>query len=149
MAAVVLEDIREFFFTNGVVAMATAWGIGSVTRDFIHRILFDMLVPFYKYLVSSSGFAKLVQPKITNLLSQVGGPNMLRVAEVVALVAWDFMIWMTVIVLTFVMLEYVLNRGLIGLKTRVKDDSKHTYDKSRVSGVLDVCAKTLSLSPPP
>ena len=57
---------------------------------------------------------------------------------VIGQLSWDVVVWLSTIVLTFVLLEYVLNRKLIGLKSTIKSDEEIDYIKSKAEAKVSI-----------
>jgi large-conductance mechanosensitive channel len=118
------NDLREYVFTNNVIAIATGWGIGNATKDLISRLLQDICVPIFTVILELKIFKDLTHAIHSSIIGDI--------AVAVGNVTWDFMIWLVVILLTFILLEYVFYRGILGLCSKIKPEDKAKFDISQL-----------------
>lgn len=123
----IFHDFQQFMFTNNVIIVATGWGIGTATKDIIERLVKDLFIPILHFL----GKFSMIKYGYAKLLAYVESTKLEGVLTALSNITWDFMIWIFVIVMTFVMLEYVLNRSIIGLRTTIPEQSKSAFAKSK------------------
>ena len=117
-----LKDFREWSFTNNIMIAASGIAIGMATKDAIQNLLEEIVYPFMMFFFQLSIFKSLyakVSGVAPGFLSSLGK------------VSWSLFEWIIIIVMTFVLLEYLLNRRIIGLKSTVKEDQKSDYLKAK------------------
>jgi large-conductance mechanosensitive channel len=129
----VFYDFQEFMFANNVLVIATGWGIGTATKEIIDRLLTDVLMP----LLSAMGKFSLTRHAYNFALKHAAETRMEPVLIAIGNIAWDFTKWLTVIALTFILLEYVLNRRIIGLSTTVRQEAKAEFAKAKASAATE------------
>jgi large-conductance mechanosensitive channel len=126
------QDLQEFAFANGVIVIATGWGIGTATRDMIHRLLNDVFVPLYIFISRLLMKAPVIQRIVARLSRHLATSTWLTsVATSMGNISWDFLSWISVVMLTFILLEYVLYRGIIGIRTVVKSEDKAAFEECK------------------
>ncbi len=126
-------DFQEFMFANNVLVIATGWGIGTATKEIIDRLLTDVLMP----LLGAMGKFSLTRHAYNFALKHAAETRMEPVLIALGNIAWDFTKWLTVIALTFILLEYVLNRRIIGLSTTVRQEAKAEFAKAKASAATE------------
>lgn len=129
MTKLVYHDFQQFMFSNNVLIVATGWGIGTATKDMIERLVKDMVVPFMKW-ISQIGFIKTGYGRLQAYVATTKWEGFLNG---LSNIAWDFMIWLFIIFMTFVLLEYFLNRWIIGMRTTVPEKEQERFVKSKAA----------------
>lgn len=129
----IFYDFQEFMFANNVLVIATGWGIGTATKEIIDRLLTDVLIP----LLSALGKFSLTRHAYNFALKHASQTRMEPVLIALGNIAWDFTKWLTVIALTFILLEYILNRRIIGLSTTVRQEAKAEFAKAKVAAARE------------
>lgn len=124
------RDFQEFMFANNVMIIATGWGIGTATKEMIERLVHDIFIPMLQFLSKLSLMRKLY---VLILSKSSSAPKLESVILTFGNVVWDLIIWLAVIVLTFLLLEYVFYRGILQLKTTVREDSRPDFLKSKAA----------------
>jgi large-conductance mechanosensitive channel len=125
----VYHDFQQFMYTNNVLIVATGWGIGTATKDMIERLVKDMVVPLIQW-ISKIGF---INKGYNQLLEYVASTKWEGVFNGVTNITWDFMIWIFVIVMTFILLEYILNRWIVGMRTTVPEKESAQFAKAKAA----------------
>lgn len=124
------HDFQEFVFTNDVVLAAAGFSVGIATKEVIERLLEEIVRPLimvmYETHAVHSAYHILTKVVPVQVLSTLG------------MVAWSVFEWMTIIILTFLMLEYFLNRNIIGLRSTVKTREQHEFVKSKVEAKASI-----------
>lgn len=105
-------DFQKFAFSNSVVVSATGFSIGVATKEVIENVITLAVLPLMRWVGQSSGISK-------------------RVPKVAAKLGWYTFVFVLTIVLTFVLLEYLLNRTILGMRTVVKEQEFNEYIKSK------------------
>lgn len=116
-------DFQKFIFANNVLVAASAWCIGVATKEVIEKLLALVILPFVAWLKGMPGLRHVLQ--VTALTSLVE-------------MMWTLVVWVLTIVLSFVLLEYFLNRTVFGMSsTIIKSEQKHDFIKARAQAKLD------------
>ena len=123
-------DFQEFMFANNVLIIATGWGIGTATKEMIERLVHDIFIPTLHQLSRFSLMRKLYV-KMLSYSSSI--PRLEAFVLTIGNVTWDLIIWLAVIVLTFLLLEYVFYRGILQLKTTIREESRPEFLKSKAA----------------
>jgi large-conductance mechanosensitive channel len=114
-------DFQEFMVANNVLAIATGWGIGQATKDFISRLVIDVITPFFVFVWSWGSKHPHIAAFWTNVYN-------FGIMKVIIDVTSDFLLWLMFIVVTFVMLEYVLFRKILGVHSVIKKDDLQKFN---------------------
>lgn len=125
----IYHDFQQFMYTNNVLIVATGWGIGTATKDMIERLVKDMVVPLIQW-ISRIGF---INKGYNQLLEYVATTKWEGFLNAVSNITWDFMIWIFVIVMTFILLEYILNRWIVGMRTTVPEKDSAQFAKAKAA----------------
>lgn len=104
------KDFVEFTFTNKVVVSGAGFAIGFATNELLKNILDEIILPLVVYT--------------TTMLNLQLHPALGFVFKLL----WIILSWITTIILGFVFLEYILNRWILGLTSKVvKEEDKGDY----------------------
>lgn len=122
------SDFQSFIFSNNIVPTASSLAIGLSTKEVIEKVLNLVVLPLFTYSVRAfelhrihNYFLKYVsKTALNNILTTSGS------------VAWSIFLWTLTLILTFVILEYVLNRKVIGLKSEVKEADQKNFIKAKL-----------------
>jgi large-conductance mechanosensitive channel len=118
------KDFQEYTFKNQVLIAASGFTIGIATSDFIKNIINDIFKPLglllFNYIVNSMHLTVKEYPviyiiffKLFNLFSLV--------------IAWVFTIFFA-----FFIIEYILNRKIIGLSSIITDKEKGDFMQQKI-----------------
>ena len=110
------SDFQKFTYKNQIIVSATGYAIGMATKEVIDNFLKVILGPLSKNIFAA------------------GVPTALKLI-------WYIGIWIITIVFTFIILEYFLNRSVIGLKSSLDEEKKKDFLQSKIE------AKTESIIP--
>jgi large-conductance mechanosensitive channel len=115
------SDFQEFAFTNKFIASCVGISIGIATKEYIQNILNKIVLPIlYKIgkILFSHRIYQMFAPyhTIINFSSEL---------------IWDTINWIILIVLTFIILEYVLNRKILGLKNAIAPEEEVKFLKAK------------------
>jgi large-conductance mechanosensitive channel len=100
-----LHDFRSFVYSNSVLSGAAGMILGLATKELVEKVT-QSLAHFYGPRVQ-----KLIPRKAAHLAS----------------VAWIVLVWFLTILISYIILEYVFNRGIMGLKSVVKNKDKPDF----------------------
>ena len=123
MSKEIKGEFQEFIFSNNVIYAAASWAVGLATKEFIQQLIEKSLIPILLALG-----AKLMSNKRKSWIKQN-----LSVLSYIGSLLWIFIVWILTIFLTFVILEYLLNRQIVGLRSTVKETDKVSFAKAKLS----------------
>ena len=121
-------DFQEWVFSNNIMVAASGFAIGMATKEIIENLLNTLVRPALVFLFQIELFKDLYQRAIW----YVPESNLDAFLTTLAKVSWSVFEWGIIIVMTFLLLEYFLNRNIIGLKSTVKEGDKTDFVKSKV-----------------
>lgn len=133
-AAKFYEDMQMFFFSKDVVAFAATVTIGFATRDVILAIIDDLFVPLAKHIFHVTGVTRIGKLVVK---SAQQSPVLKHVMFALMKVGHAVIVWLIMMLLAFLILEYVMSRKVLGLKTRVKESDKTDFIKSKVEARVE------------
>lgn len=118
------KDFQEYTFKNQVLVAASGFAIGITTTDFIKNIIEDIYKPFI--IFASSHIIKLLP------ISTKEYPILFTFI----FKFFDFFsilfIWLSTIFISFFVIEYILNRKIIGLSSVILEKEKDEYIKQKI-----------------
>tara|TARA_X000000368_G_C22744950_1_gene585660 strand:+ start:96 stop:575 length:480 start_codon:yes stop_codon:yes gene_type:complete len=117
------KDFQEYTYKNKVLVAASGFAIGMATTNLLKNIVDDILTPaiieLFKYLLSLS-------PLYTK------HPILYYFVTKISNFIWLFIVWLLTIFVSFFVIEYLLNRKIIGLSSSVKDNEKKEFIKEKI-----------------
>ena len=117
------KDFQEYTYKNKVLVAASGFTIGIATTDLLKSIITDIINPNIITLFSSLSLISplaIKYPLVFNIIKGISG------------FLWLFIIWLITIFVSFFVIEYILNRKVIGLTSNVQDDEKKQYIKEKI-----------------
>jgi len=118
------KDFQEYTFKNQVLIAASGFTIGIATSDFIKSIIDDIFKPvgisISKYTIDSMSLYIKEYPVIFYILFKVF--NFISIV-----IAWIFTIFVA-----FFVIEYILNRKIIGLSSVITDKDKGDFMQQKI-----------------
>lgn len=126
LARTVYTDFQEFIFSNNVLVAAAGFSIGAATKDMIMKIL-EALLPLFAYIVHNPA-THAVYARIAHHISRSW---LNRIVVAVTAASWMAFEYLMLVFLTFFVLEYVINRHVIGLRSTVKDKDQSDFIKAK------------------
>ena len=118
------KDFQEYTYKNQVLIAASGFAIGIATVDLLKSILNDninpLIVNLFKNLLAISPVAKKY-PTIFHYLSNLTS------------ILWLFIVWILTIFLSFFVIEYLLNRKIIGLSSSIPIEEKKDFIKEKIA----------------
>ena len=124
------SDFQQFVFSNDILVVASAYSIGLATHELIIHI-FGLLFPLKLYIIS-----KFVL--FDNLYLGLGNfPFLHGILTGVFSLLFHFLKWLITIALTFLLVEYLLNNKIVGLKSTVKEQQEKDFIVSKISAKKD------------
>lgn len=118
------KDFQEYTYKNQVLIAASGFAVGIVTTDFIKSIIHDVLKPLSTSLYKI--FVKVSPLPLNNYPILYG--TIFIISNIIAIVT----IWIASIFVSFFVIEYILNRKIIGLSSIMLDKEKDEYIKNRI-----------------
>ena len=124
----IYNDIQSWSYTNSVIVNAGGFTIGYSTYYYVTGLL-TLLAPIYiiltkklesigKYIgINKTGIIYIIIKFITNIILLTGT-------------------WLITLLITFFLLEYVLNIQLLGLKSNIKENEKKDFIISKTEAQL-------------
>jgi hypothetical protein len=127
----VYNDFQHFMFSNKIIVGATSFAIGVATKDVIEQVMTLLLLPLLKaplihlrwYIMKAPFVAHMFNKKmwIAAVLNSVGN------------VLWSLLLWLTVIIFAFFLLEYFLNRKIVGVISKVATTDEKEFVAAKVA----------------
>jgi len=117
------KDFQEYTYKNKVLVAASGFAIGIATTDLLKSIIGDVVSPNIIKLFSS---LTLISPLAIKY------PIIFNFIKNVSSIIWLFIIWIITIFCSFFVIEYILNRKVIGLSSNVQDDEKKQFIKEKI-----------------
>lgn len=111
------SDFQEFMFKNNVIVAATGWSIGVATKEVIEAFLTQVILPMFTAMVHLLRVHKALRLPVGSM-------------AIVNLIYIVFK-WLLIIGCTFFLLEYVLNRRIIGLTSSVSKKDRKDFVESK------------------
>jgi large-conductance mechanosensitive channel len=112
------KDFQEYTYKNKVLVAASGFTIGIATTDLLKSIITDIINPNIIKLVSSLSLISPLAIKYPFVFSIVKG--------------FSNFIWLITIIVSFFVIEYMLNRKIIGLTSNVQDDEQKQFIKEKI-----------------
>lgn len=117
------KDFQEYTYKNKVLVAASGFAIGIATTNLLKSIVDDILTPLIIKLVT---FIIALSPLYTKY------PIIYYVVSKISNFIWLFIVWLLTIFVSFFVIEYILNRKVIGLSSSVKDNEKKEFIKEKI-----------------
>jgi large-conductance mechanosensitive channel len=117
------KDFQEYTYKNKVLVAASGFTIGIATTNLLKSIIDDVISPNIIKLFSS---LTLISPLAIKY------PIIFNFIKNISNIIWLFIIWIITIFCSFFVIEYILNRKVIGLSSNVQDDEKKQFIKEKI-----------------
>jgi large-conductance mechanosensitive channel len=122
------NDFQTFVYSNDLLKASSAFIFGMISKDYIDKFLSEILYPLiFSFIVFKSTLEKIEKetPIIYILLKFI----------------WITFIWIFTLFISFFILEYILNRNVVGLSSTVlsKEEKKNYLDmkaEAKISGII-------------
>lgn len=118
----VYTDFQAFVFSNNVLVAAAGFSMGAATKECIVGMMSVTVLPALRWLVNTLHVESLAAIPMLAACSQLFG---------------IFVEWMATIAFTFILLEYLLNRTVFGMKSTVKAEEKKDFIKAKAEAKID------------
>lgn len=119
------RDFQEWAYSNEILVAATGFCIGVATKEVIEKILNDIIKPFLVFLV------KLTYIQFALDTEAFYNTNGGYIVQTIGKFTWDMIQWVIIIIMAFILLEYFLNRKIIGMKSVVKTQDTTDFVKAK------------------
>lgn len=120
-------DLQEWAFSNNLMVIASGFMIGTASKEVIEKLLELLVKPVILFLLQFS-FIKILYGKALVYVSET---TLAPIVETFGNISWSILEWVVIILMTFVILEYLLNRSILGLKSSVKENDKASFFKAK------------------
>jgi large-conductance mechanosensitive channel len=119
------RDFQEWAYSNEILVAATGFCIGVATKEVIEKMLNDIVTPLFAFIIKLTYVHHLVNAEAFT------SSNIGYMVKILGKLTWDIMQWVIIIVMAFVLLEYFLNRKIIGMKSVVKTENTKDFVKAK------------------
>lgn len=118
--------IQKFFFVHEVLNYATATTIGGITKDTILAILENLFLPVIGF-IGKTGIATTIGNQIKEK-SQIVSVILTNFGNII----WWCFIWIATSILAYWILEHILHRWFLNMKTTIPNDQLSGFVKSNL-----------------
>ena len=116
------KDFQQYTFKNKVLASASGFAFGFATNEFLANLLNEVLLPAVNNVVKTFVAISPIPDKYPMLWSGI---------QSLSKILWLFFVWITTILISFFLIEYILNRKIIGMTSNVIGDEKQEYIETK------------------
>jgi large-conductance mechanosensitive channel len=120
-------DFQQFMFANNVLVASTGFCVGMATKEVIEKLMNLAVLPLIHFFTKFS----IIRILYKKLIENAHYPFLKSLLEIFGEVVWSILVWIVIIVMTFITLEYILNRNVIGLTSTIKTENKLDFAKSK------------------
>lgn len=117
-------DVQHFVFANSVLSAAAGFSIGAALKSLIEDLMDKFVLPILVFIVKS------IKRRLTNENGHLYW-FLVRLQPLFD-IGWSVIMFVSIVILTFVVLEYVINKEILGMRTRVRLADKDDFSASRV-----------------
>lgn len=117
------KDFQQYTFKNKVLASASGFAFGFATNEFLANVLNQVLLPAVNSLVDVIVSISPIPTKYPMLWSGI---------QSLSKIFWLLFVWIATIIISFFLIEYILNRKIIGMTSNVIGDEKKEYIETKV-----------------
>ena len=123
------NDIQNWAYANSVVINAGGFTIGYSTYHFITGII-TLITPIF--ILISNNISKLA-----NIFGLTKTGYLYILIKFLSDIIIKIIIWLSTILVTFILLEYFLNNNILKLKTNIKEKEKKDFIISKAKVQTD------------
>lgn len=113
------NDIQNWAYANNVVINAGGFTIGYSTYYFITGII-TLITPIFILLGNNIS-------KLANIIGLTRTGYLYILVKFIVEVIIKVVVWLSTILVTFILLEYFLNNNILKLKTNIKEKEKKDF----------------------
>lgn len=117
------KDFQEYTYKNKVLVAASGFAIGMATTNLLSNIVDDILTPA---IIKLFTFIITLSPLYNKY------PVLYYIVSKISNFIWLFIVWLLTIFVSFFVIEYILNRKIIGLSSSVNDNEKKEFIKEKI-----------------
>jgi hypothetical protein len=125
----IFNDIQNWAYANNVVINAGGFTIGYSTYYFITGII-TLITPIF--ILFGNNISKLA-----NIIGLTKTGYLYIIIKFISEVIIKIIVWLSTILITFILLEYFLNNNILKLKTNIKEIEKKDFIISKAKIVSD------------
>ena len=115
----IFNDIQNWAYANNVVINAGGFTIGYSTYYFITSII-TLITPIF--IIFGNNISKLA-----NIIGLTKTGYLYILIKFIAEIVIKIIVWLSTILVTFILLEYFLNNNILKLKTNIKEKEKKDF----------------------
>tara|TARA_B110001450_G_scaffold246563_1_gene260732 strand:+ start:38 stop:613 length:576 start_codon:yes stop_codon:yes gene_type:complete len=115
----IFNDIQNWAYANSVVINAGGFTIGYSTYYFITGII-TLITPIF--ILLSNNISKLA-----TIIGLTRTGYLYILVKFISEIIIKIIIWLSTILVTFILLEYFLNNNILKLKTNIKQEEKKDF----------------------
>ena len=116
-------------YTNDVVVAAAGFSIGVITKELITKVLEEAVLPILNFAVSKLRFVHSAKSALFEKTSN--WKTAFRALVHLANVSWLMFNWLATIVLTFLILEYLLNMSIVRMRTHLSEEDERMFKEAK------------------
>lgn len=120
----IFNDIQNWAYANSVVINAGGFTIGYSTYYFITGII-TLVTPLFILLANYIS-------KLASIIGLTRTGYLYILVKFISEIIIKIIIWLSTILVTFILLEYFLNNNILKLKTNIKQEEKKDFIISKV-----------------
>ena len=117
------KDFQQYTFKNKVLASASGFAFGFATNEFLVNLLNEVLLPAVNSIVKVFVAISPIPTKYPLLWSGI---------QFLSKLVWFLFVWIATILISFFLIEYILNRKIIGMTSNVIGEEKQEYIETKV-----------------
>lgn len=128
-ARTIYSDFQQFMFSNKIMVGATSFAIGVATKDVIEELTTLLILPVIKSPFRYIQKLLAQSPFILNILQKQWINS---ISTRLGYASWAVFLWLTIIFSVFFVLEYFLNRTLLGITSQVSNSDEKAFIEAKV-----------------
>ena len=114
------KDFQEYIYINEVLVAASGYAIGITTYDLLKSLIDEIFEPLIMFLIKNILLISPVYDKYKYIFDNIGH------------FFWLILVWIITIFLSFFVIEYLLNRKIIGLSSILNNKDKSEFIKQKI-----------------
>lgn len=117
------KDFQQYTFKNKVLASASGFAFGFATNEFLANILNKVLLPAINEVIKTFVAMSPIPTKY---------PMLWSILKSLSTILWLLFVWISTILIAFFLIEYILNRKIIGMTSTVIGEEKQEYIETKI-----------------
>jgi large-conductance mechanosensitive channel len=115
------KDFQEYVYINEVLVAASGYTIGIASYNFLKSLIDEIIEPVILFIFKNMIIISPIYNKYNNFFNSLGN------------FIWLTLVWIITIFLSFFVIEYILNRKIIGLSSIVvSNKEKNDFIKNKI-----------------